>query len=113
MSIATPNEGIELLYTRDCQAWPQALENLKLALSKANLAEKPKLIPIETETQAELYNFFASPTIHIDGVDIDPSARRISRRGLGRERPYFYNKQAYRVPPVELILAGLRELYGA
>jgi len=106
-----PNEGIELLYTRDCQAWPEALEHLKAALKQLEIPEELRLIPVDTMEQAEIHNFFASPTIHLGGVDIDPKARRISKRALGLNRPYFYNGRAHVAPPVELIVEGLRELY--
>lgn len=105
-----PNEGVELLYTRDCRSWPEALENLKKALQELDLPDEPRLVPIDTLDQARAYNFFASPTIHANGVDIDPKARRVKRRGLGIERPYLTNGRAYAVPPVELIKAGLTEL---
>ncbi len=108
---STPNEGIELLYTRDCQVWPQAMANLKTALAAMGINEEPKLVTIDTLDQAIIYNFFASPTIHIDGVDIDPHARRISKRGLGTGRPYFENKHSSDVPSVNLIKRALQELY--
>jgi hypothetical protein len=105
------NEGIELLYTRDCRAWPEALANLRQALGKLELKEEPRLVPVDTIDQARAYNFFASPTIHVNGIDIDPKARRISRRGLGSGRPYFFAGKASSVPPTELIVEGLQELF--
>ena len=106
-----PNEGIELLYTRDCEAWPEALVNLKTALKNLDIREAPRLIPVDTLEQAEVYNFFASPTIHLSGVDVDPKARRISKCGLGSSRPYFHQGRAVGAPPVELIREALKELY--
>lgn len=108
-----PNEGIELLYIRDCQAWQQTLANLYEALEKADIKAQPKLVLIDTEDQAEEYNFFASPTVHIHGIDVDPVARRVSRRGLGKDRPYFYQGKSYSVPPVELLIKALEELYNS
>lgn len=106
-----PNEGIEFLYTRDCQTWPEALSNLKVALKELGIANEPNIIAVDTPEQAEDYNFFASPTVHIDGVDADPHARRISKHGLGTGRPYFVNGRSYAAPPVELLIAALKELY--
>lgn len=107
----TPKEGIELLYTRDCKHWPEALVNLKQALKKVGLDEEPTLIPVDTRDQAVQYNFFASPTIHVDGQDVDPHGRRTHKRGLGTERPYFYKGQVYGAPPVDMIVDALKELY--
>ncbi len=106
-----PNQGIELLHTRDCRAWPEALKNLAAALKKLGLAEEPRLVTIDTLDQAHAYQFFASPTIHVNGIDIDPKGRRVSRRALGSGRPYFYAGQASSAPPTKLIIEGLRELY--
>jgi len=107
-----PNESIELLYTPGCLAWKQAETNLKQALEQAGLNDVPfQVVAIETMEQARAYNFFASPTIHINGIDIEPHSRHVSRRGLGTGRPYFTQGQTLAVPPIELILAALKELY--
>ncbi len=106
-----PNEGIELLYTKDCPAWSETLANLKIALEDLKLNEEPQLIIMDTIEQAEEYNFFASPTIHINGVDVDPHARRTHKIGLGMGRPYFAQGRALAAPPVEMIKTALQELY--
>lgn len=106
-----PNEGLELLYTRDCTAWPETLENLRAALTQLELEIEPKLVAIDTLEQAHEYNFFASPTVHVDGVDVDPKARRVSRRNLGVGRPYFFQGRSYPVPPTPFLIQELRELY--
>lgn len=112
MSATNPNEGIELLYTRDCKAWREALANLTAAMAELSITEEPQAIPLDTLDQARAYNFFASPTIHVHGVDIDPRARRVKRRTLGSERPYLVGGRTYAAPPPELIRAGLTELWG-
>jgi len=111
MSGSLPNDGIELLYTSDCKAWAETKANLERAIKKLGLNEDIKLIVIDTLEQAYAHNFFASPTIHVQGIDVDPRGRRISRRGLGSGRPYFWQNKSYTAPPVDLILAGLKEFY--
>ncbi|MDP3986177.1 MAG: hypothetical protein Q8P77_01975 [Candidatus Veblenbacteria bacterium] len=106
-----PNEGIELLYTRDCTAWPQALANLKAALSELNITEEPRLIALDTREQAETYSFFASPTVHIHGVDADSHGRRTGKRGLGTGRAYFEDGRSLPAPSVTLLKQALLELY--
>lgn len=112
MNTVLPNEGLELLYTADCRHWPEALTNLRQALRELKITDEPKLIKLETMEQARAYNFFASPTIHVNGTDIDRQSRRSGKRGLGYGRPYRYKKQTYLAPPVEFIKQGLEELYG-
>lgn len=106
-----PNEGIELLYTNDCQAWPEALANLKTAITELGIKEEPQLVALDTIEQAEEYNFFASPTIHIHGTDIDPHARRTHKIGLGTGRPYFANGMAMAAPTIDMIKTAIQELY--
>ncbi|MFZ5391132.1 MAG: DF family (seleno)protein [Patescibacteria group bacterium] len=106
-----PNEGLELLYTKDCKAWSQTLANIKQALQELNLTEEIKTVLINTLIEAKQYNFFASPTVHINGQDIDPAARRSRKIGLGYGRPYFYNQASHSHPSVEQIIKALQELY--
>ncbi len=61
--------------------------------------------------QAYTYNFFSSPTIHINGQDIDPQARRTSKRGLGTNRPYFYQDRSWAFPSAEMIRKAIKDLY--
>lgn len=105
------NEGIELLYTRDCPNWPETLKNLKSAIKNLDLKEEPTLVAMDTRDQAYEYNFFASPTIHLDGQDVDPHGRRTHKRGLGTGRPYFYKGQTYSVPPVDMIIEAFNDIY--
>ncbi len=106
-----PNEGIELLYVRECQHWQQTLLNLQNALAELKLEAEIKIIPIDTIEQAVIYNFFSSPTIHIDGQDIDNRVSRISKRGLGKDRPYFFGGRSWPVPPHGMIIEALQRLY--
>lgn len=109
--MSIPNEGIELLYTRDCQAWPDAKDNLLAALEHLNMKTKITEVVIDTMDQAYIYNFFASPTIHINGQDVDPMGRRTGKRGMGKDRPYFYDKRSWPAPSVDMIIKALQELY--
>lgn len=106
-----PNEGIELLYTRDCRAWPEALTNLKTALAELGITDEPQVIALDTMEQAQAYNFFASPTVHIHGQDADPHARRTGKRGLGTGRPYFEEGRSLPAPSVAFLKRALEELY--
>ncbi|MFA4937094.1 MAG: hypothetical protein WC575_02265 [Patescibacteria group bacterium] len=105
------NEGIELLYTRECHNWQQTLQNLKQALEMEKVKEQPKIIIMDTMEQVYAYNFFGSPTIHINGQDVDPRVRRTGKRGLGTDRPYFYQRRSWAFPSVEMIRKAIKELY--
>lgn len=109
----TPNEGIELLHTPECGAWPEAEANLKAALAELNLDDEVNIVTLYTLDEAREYNFFASPTIHVNGVDVEPQVRRSHKRGLGMDRPYFWNGTSYQAPPVEFLKKYLAELLSA
>ncbi len=105
-----PNEGVELLYVRGCPYWEETLQNLAAAMTAAGSEGEVHVVPMDTLEQAETYGFFASPTVHVDGVDADPHARRTGKRGLGMGRPYFWQGEVYAAPPVAMITAALKEL---
>ncbi len=45
----TPNEGIELLYTRECRNWQQTLINLRQALELEKISDEPKTVIIHRD----------------------------------------------------------------
>ncbi|HDZ86963.1 MAG TPA: DUF2703 domain-containing protein [Actinobacteria bacterium] len=74
---------IQFLYFDGCPAWQGGLENLKQALKQSNLSEDFETVKIETDDEAKKHHFIGSPTIRVDGEDIDPAAQgqTISRKG--------------------------------
>jgi hypothetical protein len=64
---------IEFLYWEGCPSHPQALADLRAAMSE--LALDPRTIVVRevtSEEQASGERFVGSPTIRIDGADIQP-----------------------------------------
>jgi hypothetical protein len=62
---------VEFLYWQGCPSHPQALAELRAAMSK--LALDPSIVAVRevtTEEQARREGFVGSPTIRIDGADI-------------------------------------------
>jgi hypothetical protein len=52
------------------------------------LDEKQLNLPVEQilineEEEARINQFLGSPTIKVNGIDLEPSARELSRTGLG------------------------------
>lgn len=72
---------VELLWWRGCPSTPNALEELRTALDEAGLdAEEIEVREVETEEQALAENFPGSPTIRINGRDVEE--RSGARAGL-------------------------------
>jgi hypothetical protein len=87
---------VEFLWWRQCPSWQRALDQLRAALADAGLdPQGVELIEVETEDAAERQGFIGSPTIRVDGADIEPPPAgespalscRIYRRADGRVSP--------------------------
>ncbi len=86
---------IELLYWDGCPSHPEAKALLEAALAEVSLDAHIALREIATPEEAEAESFPGSPTIRIDGRDVDPPAGgarpslscRIYGRPDGRSSP--------------------------
>lgn len=97
---------VELIYDSDCPAAPQARENLREAMLRAGLA--PPWVEWERSSPdaPERVRAYGSPTILINGRDV------AGNEAAGAACCRIYQPQAGKfaaVPPVELILAALRD----
>ena len=61
----------ELFYFDDCPSWQQALENLKRALELEQLPDEVEMIQVTDPADAQAKRFVGSPTIRIDGTDVE------------------------------------------
>ena len=87
---------VELLYWSGCPSHPRALADLRAAMGELGLdPESVQLREVFSEEQAGAEAFVGSPTIRVDGRDIQPPPRdeptgltcRIYRRRDGRVSP--------------------------
>lgn len=63
---------IELLYTVDCPDYVRAAELIRNVLSETRVPAQLELVPVQTEEQARRLRFVGSPTVRVDGLDMDP-----------------------------------------
>ncbi len=63
---------IDFLYFEDCPSHPDALERLKAVLGEDGLDAEIKVTRVESEQQARQLRFIGSPTILVNGQDVDP-----------------------------------------
>lgn len=63
---------IELLYYPECPSHGRALEMIHDALQSEGLHAEIEVIRIDTPQQAEQHRFIGSPTIRIDGHEVQP-----------------------------------------
>jgi hypothetical protein len=86
---------IELLYWDGCPSHPRALSDLREAVLEAGLDPQSVIVrQVCTDEDAAAEQFVGSPTIRIDGVDVQPTAEeptgltcRVYTRRDGRISP--------------------------
>jgi hypothetical protein len=79
---------IELLYWRECPSWGRALAMLREEMESAGLdPESIRAREVTTEEAASEEEFVGSPTIRIDGADMQPP---------GPDKPVGLNCRVYR-----------------
>ena len=65
---------VEFLWWEDCPSWQRALEMLRAEARRAGLdPDAIDVIEIKSEDDAARRGFPGSPTIRVDGRDIDPA----------------------------------------
>lgn len=64
-------ERIELLYWDGCPSYPEALELLERVLTEWGVAADVEVRELHSQEEAEALRFPGSPTILVDGRDVD------------------------------------------
>lgn len=62
---------IEFLYFENCPSYIATLENLKTVLEEENIDVDLELVNVDSPEKAFEVGFFGSPSIRIDGVDLE------------------------------------------
>ena len=73
---------VQVLSIKGCQATPPTIELVKTVAKKMNIAINLTVNVIETSEQAQEHRFIGSPTVQINGLDIEPAARKIELFGV-------------------------------
>jgi hypothetical protein len=63
---------VTFLYYEDCPSHDQALERLRAVMHEEGIQAEINVIKVETEEEALRLQFVGSPTILMNGQDIDP-----------------------------------------
>ncbi len=73
--------NIVVYYTHGCPATPQTVELIRNCVSEPKIRAALREVPVTTQDEAVAFRFLGSPTVQVDGRDIDPAAR--AARGYG------------------------------
>lgn len=101
--------NIDLLYTASCHAYRRAMEELEAALDETGLPVIFTMIRVDKQSDAKKYKFSGSPSLHIDGEDIDPKANEIKNFSVVSCRPYLWDGKGYDWPPKAMIIDALKK----
>jgi hypothetical protein len=99
---------VEILYTDACPFWKTTLQTINEVLKELNIAVPVKETRIATLEEAKRYRFPGSPTVRINGVDIDPAAKQTV--GFIGCRIYTHNGRIYEYPTKQMIKTALKQL---
>jgi hypothetical protein len=99
---------VEVLYFDGCPSTDRLLPRLRELVALAAVPVDVELRRVETPEAAVAARFLGSPTVRVDGEDIDPDARERSDYGL-KCRLYRTGEGLRGTPPDEWIVAALDE----
>ena len=97
---------IEVLYFDGCPNHEALIARLRRLMREARVDEQVRLRRVESEQDARREGFLGSPTLRIDGRDVEPGAERRSDFGL-RCRLFATADGPRGVPADEWVLAAL------
>ena len=94
---------IEVFYFEGCPNHPPVVERLKNVLRQEGLRAEIHEIKVQDEFAAKALNFFGSPTIRVNGLDIEADTRDVGDTGFACRR------YSGGLPSAEMIRSALRE----
>jgi Domain of unknown function (DUF2703) len=94
---------IEVLYFEGCPNYLLAVDRLRTVLAREGLRAELIEIEVKDDSDAQALKFFGSPTIRVNGLDIEASSRQVSETGFAC-RCYPGG-----LPSEEMIRAAVRE----
>ncbi len=99
---------IDILYVCECPNFPPAVESVRQALQEEHASATINEIPVEEEEMATALGFLGSPTIRVNGVDVEPSARAARSFGICC-RTYVSGGSRRGAPSIDLIRQAIRQ----
>ncbi len=102
---------VDILYHEKCSHYPQAIERIKQVLSEEGIEAEINEIRITSEEEAQQYDFLGSPTIRIDGEDLESEEERQKGHTYAHDscRVYHYEGKLFMIPHKETIRMALRK----
>jgi hypothetical protein len=103
---AAPARAVELLYFDGCRHYEALLPRLRELLREAHAGDHIQLRRIPDERTARRERFLGSPTVRVDGQDVEPGARERDDFGI-KCRLYATDNGLRTMPLDEWVLDAL------
>jgi len=100
---------IEILYFRDCPNYLPAVANVRKALREERVSAEVRHVEVLDDAQAAATGFLGSPSVRVNGFDVEPTARSATTEGLCC-RTYIGANGTKGAPDVDLIRESIRRL---
>jgi hypothetical protein len=97
---------IEVLYFEGCPNYLPAVERLRTVLRQEGLPADVSEIEVRDESTVKALKFFGSPTIRVNGLDIEADSRHVKETGFACRR------YSGGLPSEEMIRTALKEARG-
>ncbi|MGE0827677.1 MAG: thioredoxin family protein [Candidatus Binatia bacterium] len=91
--------NIQVLYFEGCPNHAPTVALVREVVADLDLNAHVEEVQVTTQTEAERLRFLGSPTVQVNGVDIEPSAREQTNYALSCR---MYNGSG--IPPRELLV---------
>ena len=99
---------IEILYFDGCPNHTATLDRVREVMNEEGIPVEASEVKIDDEADARDIGFLGSPSVRINGLDVEPAAR--SSRDFGMMcRTYLEGGKRVGLPPRESIQAAIRE----
>lgn len=102
---------VELLYFDGCPSHARFLPRLRELVDDAGVAARVQQRRVESLDAAVAERFLGSPTVRINGQDIEPESAERTDYGL-KCRLYRTPEGLQGTPPEQLVLQAVREIDG-
>jgi hypothetical protein len=73
---------VQILYTAGCANTPQTVQCVRDVAQDMGIAIQVNQVLVASQDEADALHFLGSPTVQINGQDIDPAARAATTFGF-------------------------------
>jgi hypothetical protein len=97
---------IELLYFEDCPHYEAFAEHVTQLMESRGINSPLERVRVQNSEEAERLRFLGSPTLRVNGTDVESSA--VGRTDYGMQCRLYHTSRGFRgTPPDDMILAAM------